>query len=300
MSVSRHFVHGRHLDVTDTGVRRIGIHFLAHSASKVAVGTEAWAGMGPHRHATWEIHWLRSGMMTWWSEAQGVFDLEPGWCHVIPPGVQHGSCTGVLQPGEIWWLQVAPDGIGGLDAATRSGITQALAALPTIFHAGAMLEPWQQLLSAVERLPPNAASPIDDLESIACLLRLLARVATGQNLQAFSPRMQRALTRAEEGQANVTALARAAKCSTPTLHRLFREEIGDSPAVWLKRRWIREACRRLRQEGESITAIALDLGFRSGQHFATRFRAYTGFTPTQYRETARIPPAQAVDQSVRH
>lgn len=300
MSVSRQIVHGRHLDSTDAAGGRIGIRFLGHSASKVAVGTEAWAGMDAHRHESWEIHWLRSGMMTWWSEVDGVFDLEPGSCHVIRPGVSHGSCTGLLEPGELWWMQIAPAEIGGIAPGMATGITKALGALPTVFHAGSMLEPWQQLLTALERQAPVADSAVDDLEPTACLLRLIARILAGPSRQALSPRMERALARAAEGPADLTALARAAKCSGPTLHRLFRDEIGDSPAVWLKRRWIREACQRLRQEEQSITTIALDLGFRSGQHFATRFKAYTGFTPTRYREAARIPPELSVASEVRH
>jgi AraC family transcriptional regulator, L-rhamnose operon regulatory protein RhaS len=269
----------------DLRCRRIGIDYIARSISRSTVGDEAWAGLGRHQHDAWEITWLRSGSLAWWAQ-RSTHDLGPGWCHITAPGTPHGSCSGLLEPCEMWWAQIDLRRLDGVAPGTAVTIERNLRRLPTAFRIGNILEPWQALLAAIGVMPADSVDALADLDARACLHRLLVRVLAGPACPDPSPRLMRAQRRADEGPASVAALARAAGCSVATLHRLFRDEIGDTPAAWLQQRRLQVARRLLRTTSASVTSIAIDLGFRTGQHFATSFRKLTGLTPSRYRELA--------------
>lgn len=67
-------------------------------------------------------------------------------------------------------------------------------------------------------------------------------------------------------------------------YRLFHDLHGQSPANYIDRLRMDHACQLLRQPGSSITAVAMNLGYKTSQHFATVFKKYIGLTPTQWRD----------------
>jgi AraC-like DNA-binding protein len=262
-----------------------GLLFLGPGRGRRALGHEDWAGLAPHAHDGFELSWFRSGQVDWWSPA-GLYELGPGWCFATPPAAIHGSATGRLDPCEVFWLQCDPARLGGLGRAQRLVLGDALRRLPAAFPGGDLLAPWQDLFQAVAAIPARGRRSLAILHAQACLLRLLTRLAAPTPAPAPPPALARALRRADEGPASVTALARAARCSAAELSRLFRREIGDSPGAWLRRRQISAAKRLLRGGAQEVTAVALACGFPSSQHFATRFRQATGLTPSAYRRLA--------------
>jgi AraC-like DNA-binding protein len=70
------------------------------------------------------------------------------------------------------------------------------------------------------------------------------------------------------------------------LAALFTAEVGMPPHRYLTERRIQQAGRLLRSSELSITAIGIDVGFSSGQHFARVFRQVTGRTPSTYRRAS--------------
>ncbi len=66
------------------------------------------------------------------------------------------------------------------------------------------------------------------------------------------------------------------------LTRVFREAVGLPPHSYLTYLRIDLAKRQLRQQ-ESLTQLALDLGFVDQSHFTKTFKAWVGVTPGQYR-----------------
>lgn len=79
--------------------------------------------------------------------------------------------------------------------------------------------------------------------------------------------------------------AMAGQCgkSRRSFLRWFHAETGSTPAAFLMRQRIREACRLLRFGSESIEQIAESTGFANRHHFTRAFRAGTGTTPAAYR-----------------
>jgi AraC-like DNA-binding protein len=84
----------------------------------------------------------------------------------------------------------------------------------------------------------------------------------------------------------IADLAERTGLSTVRFDALFQRETGLSPKDFILREKIRRAQRTLLESDEDITRVALDLGFSSGQYFATVFRRYVSMTPQQYRRQA--------------
>jgi AraC-like DNA-binding protein len=72
--------------------------------------------------------------------------------------------------------------------------------------------------------------------------------------------------------------------SERTLARLFRSQTGMSFRQWKQQFRILEALDRLGR-GESVTTVALDLGYDSPSAFITMFKKSLGKTPGQYFKT---------------
>jgi AraC-like DNA-binding protein len=66
-----------------------------------------------------------------------------------------------------------------------------------------------------------------------------------------------------------------------TLARLFKQETGMTFGQWRRRRILLSALERL-AEGQTITTIALEMGYESPSAFIAMFRQNLGVTPTQY------------------
>lgn len=71
-----------------------------------------------------------------------------------------------------------------------------------------------------------------------------------------------------------------------TPHRLtaaFRNQLGITPAVYLRQERMRVAQRLLLQTSMPIQDIALALGFSCAANFSSSFRAVAGMSPSEYR-----------------
>ena len=71
---------------------------------------------------------------------------------------------------------------------------------------------------------------------------------------------------------------------TTTFTEKVKNYSGFSPLNYLITIRISEAIKLLKQNGLSVTDIALDTGFYSSQHFSTTFKKLTGYTPSDFRK----------------
>ena len=81
----------------------------------------------------------------------------------------------------------------------------------------------------------------------------------------------------------MATLAQKAECSRAQLFAVFKRETGMSPNDWLQRLRVRKAEVLLTSSDDSLTEIALSVGFSSHQYFCHVFRKYTGKTPGEHR-----------------
>lgn len=75
--------------------------------------------------------------------------------------------------------------------------------------------------------------------------------------------------------------ARESGASSRTLARLFRKETGLSFREWRTRLRLMSGLQRL-AAGDSVTTVALDVGYSGPSAFIAAFRGFTGHTPGEY------------------
>lgn len=95
----------------------------------------------------------------------------------------------------------------------------------------------------------------------------------------------------------VPALAARAAMSERSFARHFASETGFTPAQFVERARLDEACRRLASGDTSLDAVSADAGFGAAERMRRAFIRHLGVTPGRYRErfrTARrdAPPHQ--------
>lgn len=83
-------------------------------------------------------------------------------------------------------------------------------------------------------------------------------------------------------------IARDAGLSRPHFYKLFRQQTGITPNLFLNTLRMEQAIRNLAESDQSVTDIGFDLGFSSQSGFTRFFRSNVGMAPTEYRRVAHI------------
>ena len=78
-------------------------------------------------------------------------------------------------------------------------------------------------------------------------------------------------------------LAKKNSISPEHVNALFRKELGISPAKFLRRIKIYQACRLLREDGLSIKEAADRMGFYDEFHFSKTFKEIMGASPSKFK-----------------
>ena len=83
------------------------------------------------------------------------------------------------------------------------------------------------------------------------------------------------------------AIAEACHCSVSTLSHLFRRRVGVSIPVYITKLRIEHAKALLAEAQNSISDIALRVGFNDPAYFSRLFTRYAGMSPKNYRGTLK-------------
>jgi AraC-like DNA-binding protein len=140
-------------------------------------------------------------------------------------------------------------------------------------------------IGALDRRRPEQA------RLVGVLLDQLA-AARDVSLALPSPRDPRArrfaelVTRAPGDDASLAALARRAGTSVRTIERCFLRETGVAVGDWRRRVRLFHALRLL-EDGASVTAAALEVGYASTSAFSQAFARQFGRSPTGRTRAAR-------------
>jgi methylphosphotriester-DNA--protein-cysteine methyltransferase len=82
---------------------------------------------------------------------------------------------------------------------------------------------------------------------------------------------------------SVSEMAIAAHVSPAKLYRLFKVHRGVTPAEVLNRKRVEAACQYLEQNQQSVSEIALEVGFNSLSAFNANFKRLMQVPPLEYR-----------------
>lgn len=256
----------------------------------------------PHDHEHHEIAFVTAGSAVH-RTAENADRMERGTILAIAPGEVHGfeqidglcmvNCTYLTE-----WLfydlreMLTVDGLaslffpGALQSAGRRMRVPCWSVAPHELEAG------------LRELSDIAAERALDAPSVLLMRRILEKLvlmlhrtytqnghSTALHLQ---PELRVALQRIEEwilqGESfRAAALADAARMSPDHFARLFRRATGWSPTDYYQNRRIHHACALLLNSAQSITDVAMTLGYYDGAHFSRLFQRHRGITPRDFR-----------------
>ncbi|MDV7136674.1 GlxA family transcriptional regulator [Williamsia muralis] len=83
----------------------------------------------------------------------------------------------------------------------------------------------------------------------------------------------------------VAQLARQSNMSVRTFNRRFREETGDTPAVWVRKQRVHHARELLESRDLPVDEVARLSGLANGANLRHHLRNHLGTSPTRYRRT---------------
>jgi AraC-like DNA-binding protein len=223
----------------------------------------------PHRHRKAQLMYVISGVIT--VEASGGIWTVPPHCAIwIPGGVPHVARAAgritigslYIEPGRAGSLR---DGCGILfvQPLLRELMLRFIAA-PPLYPEGDTRE--ERLVTVL--LDELQAAPLEPLHLPMPTDRRLRRL-----VEAMIDDPSLRFTIGEWG-ARVGA-------SNRTLARLFQRETGMSFVRWRQQLHVGLALQGL-ASGQSVTNVALDLGYESTSAFIAMFRRMLGTTPARY------------------
>jgi len=203
--------------------------------------------------------------------ADGTWMMPPERGMWIPPGLVHEVT--MIGPVKMQNLYFAPDAAEGMPAhievvalspLMRALIEEALA-LPREYDLQGRDGTLMRLLEEeVRRLPTLPLSlPFPAHEALARLCRAFALGPTPHS--------------------SIDEWSRALNLSRRTFTRLFRRETGLTFVAWRQQACLLAALPRL-AAGETVTSVAVDLGYDNPAAFSTMFRKTLGVSPRDYLE----------------
>jgi len=257
---------------------------------------EQWAlrsfPIRPHSHQGWELFYQVDGWSVWEDERGGLFRVDACGLMAMPPAHVH-------------WLTQDPPGsakqhfiFAVIDVAAVSERHPEIAPLwserrPRFSPNGATaFAPLRQLIhevSARHMLPSTGLRLAID-SAIVEATRIFADEQVGVSALNIHPAVERAMRLIELQCGRAWTLAElSAECGLSPNHlaEMFTRDVGTSPRQYLLRTRMDRAQALLSETDIGVSDLALELGFSSGQHFATTFKAHVGITPNQHRRASR-------------
>ncbi len=242
---------------------------------RIVVRTFAFGHSGgytipPHHHDWNQLIYASSGVMTVRTE-RGAWVVPPERGVWVPAGVTHSiQMSGAVS---IRTLYFAP-------AFARRRLPRAC----SVVNVSPLMRELILHATKIGSLDRNVAA---HARLIGVMLDQI-KTWSEAPLDLTMPRDPRALKaaeilRREPGETgSLDRIARASGASKRTLERRFRAETGMGLGRWRQQLRLLHALRLL-AEGEAVTTVALEAGYRSTSAFISMFKKAVGSTPFQYR-----------------
>ena len=230
-----------------------------------------------------------------------IHTLTPGNMYIIPAFTRHSdACEGRFRH---YYVHIYEDGSSGGSMIDKYdfpfGIPGCALDL-TLFQALCDHNSTMALKAPDPRIYDNKTSLIDcvrlnrerplwdRLESTGIICQLLGRFVkeATPKYDAKDPRVREAirLIGAPGDPRSVAGLARSVHMTADHFIRLFKREVGCTPAQFAIERKMTLAMLMLASEPMMVKEVAYTLGYDNLSYFTRLFRRHTGYTPNAYRE----------------
>ncbi|NLI22998.1 MAG: helix-turn-helix transcriptional regulator [Clostridiales bacterium] len=244
----------------------------------------------------------------------------PGDLVVIPQGmryefyarkvIENGADLSNLPDGNYYWDGVKRDGAEGVRTANvifmgfemldAAGLPFTLGSRIEVFRFSQM-DPFYKLSERVARLSGSGFTPPALIISrMYDLLTMLSETTFKKRPRSIAyRRIEAALLYMDNhpvGTITVGELSGLCSLSPSSFGRLFRQEMGESPVIYLQKRTL-ERARELLSVGDlSISEVALECGFQDMFYFSRFFRKWEGMSPSVWRKKRREEKAVRHDE----
>ncbi|MEZ8124551.1 AraC family transcriptional regulator [Vibrio splendidus] len=213
--------------------------------------------------------WLESGACR--------YILEPGSYITVPAGIENGF--GIEE--ETWqiaWIFLSPD-------KKWEGVVSD--------EVNYTLSPAAEVVSScIHTLLRSIALPIDLGGAIAnysvAQIEYMINAPVPQQQSRNLIRLRRVFDNVQKQlhkEWNVHELAGLFPCSEPHFHRLCQRYYSHSPMTHIMRMRMEYAARLLKSSDWSIQHIGEIVGYPNAANFSTRFKAWSGMTPRQFKQS---------------
>lgn len=245
-----------------------------------------------HTHGDmFEICLLDEGVQPYVVEGKSYL-LHGGDVLLVLPNERHGTGQTPENRGRLYWLLIRVPGrkerFLNLPPAVGRNLVDALLRVRLRHFVGR-----RSLKGCLEKIfavfdEPETPFRIAEIQNWALrfVLDFLddARKHSQRPLHCAIRRAQAYVSSHLDGETlSVSDLAAAAELSLSHFKSRFKREVGLAPGNYITLQRVERARAMLRSTAKPVTDIALALGFRSSQYFATVFKKHTGMTPQAWR-----------------
>lgn len=216
-----------------------------------------------------------------------VHRVEPGRLAWIPVQRPHAHFADPVTPWEILWLR--------MDGANLNRLETVLAVEADPIFAFTDAAAIQELMrDALRQISAHSMLAAAATERIAATL--VERLTESRSSHLLDPveASHRGLARLmREVRSHYTEtwtadrFAETCRVSKSHLFRLFKYGFGQTPNNWLRGYRLAQAKRLLVETDESVSAVALAVGYDDPLHFSRDFRKNVGVSPRQFRALER-------------
>jgi AraC-like DNA-binding protein len=241
-----------------------------------------------HAHPVWELYLQVHGISRWTAAGQR-FTLGPWHLLGVAPGVVHRMAEESAGGLHFYYAGIDPRP----SLARHPALAASWPVLPPAVHRAAcagLADPFQQLTREL-----TARRALRDVGLALAVDRLVLEVARLLGPGREAPelaghpavaRVRALLDREYQRRWTLAELADVAGLAPGYLAGRFAREVGQPPHRYLTERRVERARHLLRTSDLPVTAIALEVGFGSGQHLARVYRQLTGASPRDHRPAA--------------
>lgn len=240
----------------------------------------------PHSHPRAQLIYASRGVMTV-NAPQGTWVVPPQRAVWVPAGTPH--FTRMASPVSMRTIYVDPRAVPGLPAQC------CVVTVPPLLR---------ELIAAAMELPTryDVAGPAGRLVAVLLdCIRTLPEAPLHLPLpqDARLVRVAEALRAEPADNRTLAAWGRRVGASSRTLARCFVRETGLTFRAWRQQVRLLAALERL-AAGESVTAVALELGYETPSAFVAMFRRTLGTSPGRYFGAAAAPPQDEAREASTH
>lgn len=242
-----------------------------------------------HIHAnTLEFTYICKGQQYFSAEGRD-YHVFGGEMFVMPGHIPHSTGVAPVEKQEMFWFHINyEDDINFLGLSQENGeiLLQRLKGLGiSTYHLSRGVR--DLLFQVLEGFSQKDA--LKRVRAVSNLHQILLQVIFGEPSDFMSisdeiGRVVKYLDNNLEKEISLESLADIAFLSLSRFKERFRTEMGVSPREYVNFKKIEKAKEWLREAGDSqtVTDIAMSLGFSSSTYFAVVFKKFTSQTPSEY------------------